>query len=136
MSTEGTAPMDPDTHHDAEIAPELAPLNLADRADGPGAAMMVSAGFGIFVLGFLTILSEASESVNTGLEQWAGDSGVGALAGKTAIASLAYFLSLILLWALWRKKDIYLKGAFYGGLALGLLGLISTYPPFFSWFAP
>jgi hypothetical protein len=136
MSTEGMAPMDPDTHHDAEIAPELAPLNLKARADGPGAAMMISAGFGIFVLGFLTILSEASESVNTWLGQWAGGAGAGALAGKTMIASLAYVGSLILLWAMWRKKDVYLKGAFYGGLALGLLGLISTFPPFFRWFAP
>jgi len=36
-------------------SPELAPLNLADKPDGPGAAMMISAGFGVFVLGFLAL---------------------------------------------------------------------------------
>jgi hypothetical protein len=128
--------MNADLHHDAENVPELAPLNLAERPDGPGAAMVISAGFGIFVLGFLTILSEASESFGNVLGTWAGDTGVGALAGKTTIASLAYFGSLILLWAIWRKKDIYLKSAFYIGLALGLLGALMTFPPFFVLFVP
>jgi fluoride ion exporter CrcB/FEX len=136
MSSAGTSPMNPDTHRDADVAPELAPLHLEDRPDGPGAAMMISAGFGIFVLGFLTILSEASESANTWLSSWDWTQGVGALAGKTTIASLAYLGSLVLLWAIWRKSDIYLKGAFYIGLALGVVGLIATFPPVFLWFAP
>jgi len=128
--------MTADMHHDSEHAPELAPLDLADKPDGPGAAMMISAGFGFFVLGFLTILSEASESFGSWLGEWAGDAGVGALAGKTSIASLAYFGCLILLWAIWRKRDIYLKSAFYIGLALGFLGALMTFPPFFTLFAP
>ncbi|HYO17529.1 MAG TPA: hypothetical protein VES02_02525 [Dermatophilaceae bacterium] len=125
-----------DTHHDADIAPELAPLNLADKPDGPGAAMMISGGLGFFTLGLLTILSEMSEDFGTWLGKWAGDAGVGALAGKTTIASLVYFGSLALLWLLWRTKDVSLKIAFYVGLGLGILGAIATYPPFFTLFAP
>ena len=46
--------------------PRARPLNLADKLDGPGAAMVISAGIGLFVLGFFTILSEAS----TGAKAW------------------------------------------------------------------
>lgn len=136
MSTEGTAPMNPGNHHDVDNVPELAPLNLADKPDGPGAAMVISAGLAIFVLGLLTILGEASAGFGDWLGKWAGDSGVGGLAGKTTIASLVYFASLALLWVIWRKKDVNLKTAFYVGLGLGILGAIATYPPFFTMFAP
>lgn len=131
MSTEGTTPM---THHDADVAPELAPLNLADRPDGPGAALMISAGFGIFVLGFLTVLSEASTDAKTWLMSWEWGVGVGPLAGKTTIASLAYLGSVALLWGLWRDKDVNIKTAFSAGLVLGLLGALGTFPTFFQMF--
>ena len=134
MSTEGTAPMNPLTHHDADISPELAPLNLADKPDGPGAAMVISAGIGLFVLGFFTILSEASTGAKAWLQTFQGSVGVGPLAGKTILASLAYFGSLVLLWALWRDKDVNLKNAFYIGLALGILGVIGTFPTFYQMF--
>ena len=127
--------MSSETQRDAEMAPELAPLHLADKPDGPGAAMMVSAGLGFFTVGLLTIFAEMSEDFGTWLGKWSGDAGVGALAGKTTIASLVYFGSLALLWVLWRKKDVNLKNAFYVGLGLGVLGAIATYPPFFTLFA-
>lgn len=122
-------------NHDSEISPELAALKLADKPDGPGAAMMISAGFGVFVLGFLTILAEASKGANTWLGKWSGDAGVGALAGKSTVASLLYFVSLAVLWVMWRDKAVDLKKAFYIGLVLGVLGVIGTYPTFFQMFA-
>ena len=124
------------THHDDELAPELAGLQLADRPDGPGAAMMISAGFGIFVLGLLTVLAEASAGVKTWLEKWQWGVGLGALAGKTTVASIAYIISLVVLWVIWRAKDVNLKTAFYSGLVLGVIGAIATYPPIFTKFAP
>ena len=127
MSTEGTAPMNQ--------SPELAPLNLADKPDGPGAAMMISAGFGVFVLGFLTVLAEASAGANTWLATWQWGQGVGALAGKSTVSSLLYFASLAVLWVLWRDKVVDLKKAFYVGLVLGVLGVIGTFPTFFQMFA-
>jgi fluoride ion exporter CrcB/FEX len=134
MSTEGTAPVNPATHQDADCTPELEPLHLADKPDGPGAAMMVSAGFAIFVLGFLTVLAEASAGAKTWLQTWQWGVGVGPLAGKTTIASLLYFASLALLWAIWRNKDVNLKNAFSVGLALGILGALGTFPTFFTMF--
>jgi fluoride ion exporter CrcB/FEX len=122
------------THHDSEVAPELAPLDLSDKPDGPGAAMMVSAGLGIFVLGVLTVLAEASTSAKDWLEDWQWGVGVGPLAGKTTIASLAYLASLGVLWAVWRHKNVSMKNAFYVGLAFGILGAVGTFPTFFQMF--
>jgi len=123
-------------HHDEDVAPELTELHLADKPDGPGAAMMISAGIGIFVLGFLTVLAEASASAKDWLQKWEWGVGVGPLAGKTTLASLAYVVSLIVLWIVWRSKNVNLKTAFYIGLGLGVLGAIGTFPTFFQKFTP
>ena len=131
-----TSPSTTDNHHDADAAPELAPLDLHDRPDGPGAAMMISAGIGILVLGVLTVLAEASESSKSWLEKWQWGVGVGPLAGKTTIASLAYVASLAVLWLIWRDKDADLKKSFYVGLGLGVIGALFTFPTFFQAFAP
>ncbi len=127
--------MNPQSAHDTEVSPELERMDLADKPDGPGAAMMISAGLGIFVLGLLTVLAEASTGVNDWLATWQWGQGVGALAGKTTLASLVYFASLALMWSLWRHKDVNLKTAFYVGLGLGILGAIATFPTFFLMFA-
>jgi fluoride ion exporter CrcB/FEX len=123
-------------HHDEQVAPELTELNLPDKPDGPGAAMMISAGVGILVLGFLTVLGEASAGAKTWLQKWEWGEGVGPLAGKTTLAALAYIVSLVVLWIVWRAKNVNLKTAFYVGLALGILGAIGTYPTFFQKFTP
>ena len=136
MSVEGAPTVTATTHHDDEVVPELTELHLADKPDGPGAAMMISAGIGIFVLGLLTVISEASTGANKWLAKWQWGVGVGALAGKSTLAALAYVVSLIVLWVVWRAKDINLKMAFYSGLALGIIGAICTYPTFFEKFAP
>jgi hypothetical protein len=124
------------THHDADVPPELAQLHLDDKPDGPGAAMMISAGIGVLVLGIMTLWVEASASMNTALGKWDFGSGAGALSGKVIIASIAYFASLAILWLLWKDKDVDLKKAFYVGCGLGLTGALLTFPTFFQLFAP
>ncbi|MBI2168892.1 MAG: hypothetical protein HYU28_05245 [Actinobacteria bacterium] len=122
-------------HHDEDVAPELEPLHLVDKPDGPGAAAMISAGIGIFVLGLFTVLSEASESIHVFLEDFQGPVGVGPLAGKTILGSLAFIVSGLGLGAVWWKRDIDLKKAFWVGLALGIAGALMLFPPFFQAFA-
>lgn len=124
----------PGRHDDAGVAPELGPLNLADKPDGPGAAAMISAGIGIFVLGLLTTLAVISAGVKSFLLWWAWGQGVGPLAGKTTIAVLVWLVSWFILDRMWRRKDVELKTALYIGFALGILGAIGTFPPFFELF--
>lgn len=126
------------TAEDVQVAPELEPLNLPDQHNGPGAAMMIAAGFGVLVLGILTVIPEfaSAASFKTWLQGWEWGQGVGPLAGKTSIATIAYFGCLISMWALWRLKDVNIKTAFYVGLGMGILGAIGTFPTFFQMFAP
>jgi fluoride ion exporter CrcB/FEX len=122
------------TAHDVDVAPELAALNLADKPDGPGAAAMLAAGIGIFVLGFLTTFAVISTGLHDFLAKWEWGQGVGPLAGKTTIASLAFFASWGALHLAWRDKDIDIKKIFMIGLILGLLGAVGTFPTFFEAF--
>lgn len=122
------------SYPDAERAPELAGLHLREKPDGPAAAAMVAAGIGIFALGFLTVLAEVSESIKGFLEDWEFGRGVGPLAGKTTIAVIAWAVSWAILAVLWRGKDANLRTWFAVALALGILGAVGTFPPFFLLF--
>ncbi|HDH02717.1 MAG TPA: hypothetical protein ENH15_00550 [Actinobacteria bacterium] len=123
-----------DRHDDSGVAPELAALNLPDKPDGPAAAAMFSAGVGIATLGVLTTLAVISSWVKEFLRWWEWGQGVGPLAGKTTIAVVVWLVTWAVLNRLWREKDVDLKAYFYGGLALGIVGIIGTFPPFFEAF--
>jgi hypothetical protein len=123
------------TSHDIEVAPELEGLDLPDRPDGPGSAAVIAAGIGIFVLGLFTLLSEVSEGIHVFLEDLDFGQGVGPLAGKTILATAAFFVSWAILGSVWRRKDTDIKRSFWVGLALGIIGAILTFPPVFTAFA-
>lgn len=113
-------------------APELEPLHLEDRADGPAAAVMMSAGIGIFVLGLLTLLSEASVPIHDFLEF---DAGVGPLSGKTVLASAGFLLSWLVLGLTMRHREVDLRRWFWIAFALGVIGAVLMFPPVFQAFA-
>src|SRR5215207_8350248 len=73
-----------------------------ERPTGPVAAAGLAVGIGALVLGFLTTLNEASESVHDFLEF---DEDVGPLSGKTIIAVVAYVASWAVLHGLWRRQN-------------------------------
>jgi hypothetical protein len=121
-------------HHDAEIAPEIAALNLEDKPDGPGAAAMLAAGIGVLTLGLTIILAELSTGIHDFLENFQGSRGVGTLAGKSTVAMIVWLGSWAGLHYVWRDKDIDIKKMFNVGLVLGLIGALFTFPPFFELF--
>lgn len=132
MRTEDT------TKRTDEIAnvPELEALGLEDRPDGPGVAAMLAAGIGIFVLGLFTVLAEVSEGLKSWLESLEFGRGVGSLAGKTIMASLAFVVSWVVLGFLLRGKEVDIRKWFWIAFALGVLGALMTLPPIFEAFAP
>lgn len=121
--------------NDTERAPEIAEMGLATRADGPAAAAILAAGIGVFALGLLTVLSEASTAVHDWLESWDFDQGVGPLAGKTTLAVIVWAVSWIVLAVGLRGRDVDLRRWFWVSLVLGVLGLLGTFPPIFRAFA-
>lgn len=123
-----------DTRHDEEIAPELIPLHLADKPDGPGAAAMLSAGIGIFMLGFFTTGAVISAGLNDFLAWWEWGQGVGPLAGKSTVSVIIWLVSWVVLHMVWKDRDVDIKKMFYIGLGLGIAGAIMMFPPFFELF--
>jgi hypothetical protein len=120
---------------DVERAPEIAELGLAPRADGLAAATILAAGIGMFTLGLLTILSEASVAIHDWLEGWDLDRGVGPLAGKTTVAVIVWAVSWIVLGFVLRGKEVDLGKWFWVAFVLGALGFVGTFPPIFEAFA-
>jgi hypothetical protein len=108
-------------------------LDEIERPTGPVAAALLATGIGVFVLGLLTTLSEASTSVHDFL-QFSDD--VGPLAGKTIIASAAYFVSWGIMHALWRRQNPRLRPILIATAVLVALGILGTFPTFFQAFAP
>lgn len=121
-------------HYDAETAPELAALNLADKPDGPAAAAMIAAGAGVFLLGFFTTGAVIWEGLKSFLTDFQGSRGVGSLAGKTTLSVLLWLVIWGALAFLWKGKDVDIKVAFRIGLVLGILGAILMFPPVFEAF--
>src|SRR6266508_4626898 len=109
--------------HIAWMAPMLA----------TAAAVLLAAGFGIFILGLLTTLAEASTGIKDGL-QW--NDRVGPLSGKTIIATAVFFGAWGLLAAALRRSEPPWKPVVYATGALVALGLLMTFPTFFQAFAP
>ena len=113
--------------------PEVDALHLDERPDGPGAAAMMAAGIGIFVLGLFTLLSEASVPIHDWLESLEFGRGVGPLAGKTILGTVGFLASWIILGIAWRTKD--LRRWFWVALAFGVVGAVMMFPPVFQAFA-
>jgi hypothetical protein len=102
------------------------------QVDGAAAAALLAAGTGAFVLGLLTTLSEASESIHDFLEF---STKVGPLSGKTILAAIAYFGSLLVYWFVFRGRTFALRSIVIATAILLVLGFLGTFPTFFQAFA-
>ena len=120
---------------DYEKSPEIAELRLEERPDGPGAAAILAGAIGVFALGLLTVLTEASVEIHDWLETWEFGQGVGPLAGKTTLAVIVWLVSWGALALGLRGKEVELKRWIWASAILGILGVLGTFPPIFTAFA-
>ena len=112
---------------------QVSELQDIDRPTGPVAAAVLATGIGIFALGLLTTLSEASTGVADALA-WSDD--VGPLSGKTILAVIAFFGSWAVLHLVWRRQNPPLRPILIAAGVLIALGIVGTFPTFFEAFAP
>lgn len=106
--------------------------SMARKATGPGAAALVAAAFGTFVIGLMTTLAEVSAGLKSALNWY---NPAGPLTGKTGVGVIAWLAAWIVLHATWRGKDVNFGRAFTWTLVLLALGFLLTFPPFFEAFA-
>ena len=103
----------------------------AHVATGAAAAAFIASGIGVFVLGLMTTGAEVSSGLKNILNWW---NPAGPLSGKTGVAILAWIISWLVLNHLWRGEDKALRSAFTITMVLVGLGVLLTFPPFFTAF--
>ena len=110
----------------------LEQLGVEDKAEGPVAAAIIAGGIGVFVLGFFTILAEASASFKTLATL---NEGVGGLSGKAVFTVIVWLASWVGLHLALRTKQFDARKALAIALVLVAVGLLATIPPIFTMFA-
>jgi hypothetical protein len=118
----------------AEIAqqpPAPAATTEAEPPSGPAAALILAGGIGVFCMGLVTTLGEASTGIADGL-QW--NDRVGPLSGKTLITVIVFALAWAVLTAVWRRANPPLRSITIASVVLIVLGLVGTFPTFFQVF--
>jgi hypothetical protein len=117
----------------SSIQQTSAPGDGVDKPFGPVAAVFLAAGVGALVLGILTTLAEANDSVKSWLE-WS--TSVGPLSGKTIIAVIAFVVAWVVLGIALRGRNPKPSTVFTWTAVLVAGALVLTFPTFFQAFAP
>jgi hypothetical protein len=99
--------------------------------NGPAAAALLAGGIGTSVFGLITFFSEVSAAFGKSLNWY---NPVGPLSGKSILGTLAFFGSWAVLAYLWRGKETNFNRIATIALALLIIGLITTFPPFWRLF--
>ncbi|HLF28015.1 MAG TPA: hypothetical protein VJG32_16900 [Anaerolineae bacterium] len=103
-----------------------------DKPNGPVAAALIAGGLGAAAIGLLTTLAEASEPIKNALNWY---NPVGPLIGKSLLGVIFFFVSWIVLYLIFRGKNVNFARATTVALILLAFGLLGTFPPFFEIFA-
>ena len=103
---------------------------MSDHADkmtnGRGAAAVLAAGAGSFVLALLALAGDASKSISAALNFW---NPTGPLSGVTCLAILIWLATWLLLSRLWATRDVNLVRINAVSFAMFIAALLITFPP-------
>jgi|SRR6185437_4217668 hypothetical protein len=95
--------------------------------NGPGAAAILAAAGGCFVLGVLALASDASAPLAQALKVWRP---TGPLSGVTDLAILIWLAAWFGLHRLWRRRNMSMTRVNVAAILLFLGGFLLTFPPF------
>jgi hypothetical protein len=94
--------------------------------NGSGAAAILSAGIGCFILAVLAFAADKSASFKSALIFYKP---TGALSGDSILAIGVWLICWALLEARWRRQDVALKGVCWAAFALLGMSFLLTFPP-------
>jgi hypothetical protein len=103
--------------------------NEMDKPNGPVSAALLAGGIGCAVMGLVTVVNEVApkSDFSTSLV-WS--KAVGGLSGKSSLAIIAFFLAWAILHFVWKGKETNFTRISVIAMALLIVGLIGTFPPF------
>lgn len=99
---------------------------VAARTNGSGAAAVLAAGIGSFVLAVLAVAADKSALLKSHLNLYKP---TGPLSGVTTVAIIIWFLTWGLLELGWRNKTVAVNRICVLALVLLGLGMVLTFPP-------
>jgi hypothetical protein len=107
------------------VESQRASTAMAQLPNGPGAAALLSAGLGVFVLSVLAIIGDQSPAFKKLMIFYLP---TGPLSGVTTIAVAIWLVSWVSLDLLWRRSDSK-HWAIAAGMVLLVLGFLLMIPP-------
>ncbi len=110
-----------------------ATMETKELPNGPAAAALLAGGIGAAIFGLITFFSEVVAPFGTALNWY---NPVGPLSGKSILGTVAFFGSWIVLANMWKGKETDFTRVSTVAIALLVVGLITTFPPFWHLFIP
>ncbi len=99
------------------------------KPNGPVAAALLAGGIGATVFGLLTTIDDLSKAFDASLNWYKP---VGPLAGKSILGTLIFFIVWGVLHLIWKDKNVNFKLISNIAIILLVIGLITTFPPFWD----
>jgi hypothetical protein len=96
------------------------------RPNGAGAAAILAAGIGAFLVAVIAILADQSAAIKSAM---IFSKPTGPLSGVTTCAIVLWLASWAVLHARWRNRSVALARINAAAFALLILGLLLTFPP-------
>ena len=96
------------------------------RPNGAGAAAVLAAGIGAFLIAVFAILADQSAAIKSMMIFWKP---TGPLSGVTTCAIVLWLATWAILHARWRNRSVALTRVNAAAFVLLILGLLLTFPP-------
>ena len=94
--------------------------------NGPGAAAILAAGIGCFMVAFFALLADKVAAIKSEMIWWKP---TGPLSGVTTSAMVVWLAAWAILEWRWRGRTVALGRASAAAIVLLVLGLLLTFPP-------
>ncbi len=122
-------------HEDIPVSYENTSTQIQQKRslpNGEAAAAIVAAGIGCLTMGILTVLETAIGGLHTDLQFYPP---AGSITGITSLMVIAWLVSWVTLYRLWKSKQMNFTRIFVIALTCILLGFVGIFPPFVYLFA-
>jgi integral membrane sensor domain MASE1 len=112
--------------HTPSISGDARTADARDLPNGPGAAAVLAAGIGSFLLAVFAILADKAASIKSLMNF---SKPTGPLSGVTTCAIVAWLAAWALLHARWRNRNLAFARVSAIAFVLLFLSLLLTFPP-------
>ncbi len=107
--------------------------NLNEKVNGPISAALLAGGIGSAAMGLITLAFEINDksAFATSLNWYKP---VGGLSGKSTLSIIIFFVAWAILHYIWKDKETNFAKISSIAIALLVVGLLGTFPPFWELF--